>query len=101
MSEPSDGWETLERMFLRELVLAIYRNIICPDNTIKTSDPDAVYKYKQKIRNLENAFIFISTNESGYTQQEVASIFNLSQVAIQKRLKDTTQKVRDRGIEGQ
>jgi predicted transcriptional regulator len=47
---------------------------------------------------LENAFIFMAINESGYTQQEVASILDISQVAVQKRLKNTTQKIRKKGL---
>lgn len=98
ISEPQDGWEAIERMFLKELVLAIYRNIICADFDIENSSEDSVFKYKKAYRDLENAFIFMAINESGYTQQEVASILDISQVAVQKRLKNTTQKIRKKGL---
>jgi predicted HTH transcriptional regulator len=94
INEPQDGWDALERMFLKEVILNMYRTIICP---ISETEEDII-KQKKQISDLTNAFIFMAINESGYTQDEVASIFKISQVAVQKRLKNTTEKVRKKGI---
>ncbi len=94
INEPQDGWDLLERMFLKEIILNIYRNIINPINDLEIDS----YKYRKQVSDLQNAFIFMAINESGYTQDEVASILNISQVAVQKRLKKTTHRVRENGM---
>lgn len=98
VSEPNDGWDTIERLLLREIILNIYRNIVCPIGIINSSDSQAIFKYRKQVRDLQNAFIFMAVNESGYTQEEVAAMLDITQVAIHKRLKKTTGKVRDRGL---
>ena len=95
VNEPNDGWDAIERMFLREIVLSIYRNIICPVEIVQNN---SLERHKKAVSDLQNAFIFMAINESGYTQEEIASIFGISQEAIQKRLKNTTHKVRKRGL---
>lgn len=100
IGEPNDGFDTLEKLLKRELVLSIYRNIICPIGMVDSSDEQALPKTKMALKNLQNAFIFMAINESGYTQEEVASMFSITQPAVRKRFVNTVTRVRERGLEG-
>lgn len=72
LNEPNDGWQPLEKLFLRQVILMIYRNI---------SDPI-------------DRFILVMTMEAGYTQDEVGAILLISQPAVAKRLNKTLEKIR-------
>jgi hypothetical protein len=63
-SEPMDGFDIMERQFLKELILTVYKRITNP----------------------MDKFIVIATFEAGYTQSDVAEILGVSQVAINKKL---------------
>lgn len=94
VNEPSDGWDGMEKLLLREIVITMYRNVIVPVRVIPVNEQTA-FLYQKAIRRLENAFIIMAINELGYTQQEVARILDISQVAVQKRLKKTHEKIRE------
>lgn len=72
IAEPADGWQKIERIFLREIILSTYRAI---------KDP-------------KDQFIIMAINEAGYTQDEVAIIMGISQVAVHKRLRNTLLELR-------
>lgn len=94
-NEPTDGWDTIEKLLLKEIVLKIYRDIIfCPVENFDSHNVTALEQYKKANNNLVNAFILMAINESGYTQKDVSAILNISQVAVQKRLKKTIHKVK-------
>lgn len=65
IKEPPDGFTMLERIMLREIVLLMYK---------KLDDP-------------MDKFILIARHESGYKQEEIAKMVNMTQVAVHKRLK--------------
>jgi DNA-directed RNA polymerase specialized sigma subunit len=64
ISEPSDGWMPYEKIFLRQLVLSVYKRIHSP----------------------LDKFIFMAAKETGYTEEEIAKIVGISQPAISKRI---------------
>ena len=64
---PADGWTQLEKVFIRQLIINMYRGI---------KDP-------------LDKFILIATTESCYKQDEISEMCGISQVAINKRLKKT------------
>lgn len=96
INEPSDGWDQFERLLLKELVLSIYKRMIC----VPTLNYNGLAReqYKKAFSNMQNAFILMAVNEAGYTQQDVATMLGISQVAVQKRLKNTTQDLRKKGM---
>ncbi len=73
VAEPLDGWQPFERMFLRQIIIMIYKSI---------DDPT-------------DRFVFVMTQEAGYTQEEVALILDISQEAVCKRLNKVLNKVRE------
>ena len=73
LAEPGDGWESYEKIFFRDTLCDVYKSI--PTITDK--------------------FIFIAIKEAGYTEGEVAQIFEVSQVAICKRLRKTIRFLRE------
>jgi len=70
--EPEDGWNNYERMILRETIVSIYKKI---------DDP-------------LNKFILCITHECGYSQEEAARMLGVTQPAVNKRLKQTLEKIR-------
>lgn len=64
LAEPHDGWEPIERQFVKLTICNMYR----------------------KIKNPTDRFIFMATHESGYTQDEIAHIIGISQAAVGKHL---------------
>jgi len=64
--EPDDGYSKDEKDFLRLNVLIVYR----------------------KIPNPIDKFIVMAINECDYTQDEIATILKISQVAVSKRYKN-------------
>lgn len=63
-AEPEDGWQPMERILLRDLVVSLYRTVRKPNDK----------------------FILMAIFESGYSQTEVAMILGVSQVAVYKRI---------------
>lgn len=76
VDEPLDGWQPFERLFLRHIVLMIYKSI---------DDPT-------------DRFVLVMTQEAGYTQEEVALILNISQEAVSKRLNKVISRVKQEHV---
>ena len=77
--EPPDGWLPEEKMFLKDMVLSVYKSI---------DDPT-------------DKFILLASFESNYTQNDIAFILGCSQVAIQHRLAKTLECIRDKRKENE
>lgn len=65
VQEPSDGFDQMERAFLRQLIITMYRVLPNP----------------------EDKFIMIAIHEMGYSQDAVAQMLGKSQVVVSGRLK--------------
>lgn len=77
--EPSDGFTGMEKIFLKQEVIFMYRAI---------SDPDT-------------RFIVMAHFELGYTQHELAQIFQISQVAISQKIKNIQKALRKMKTDGE
>lgn len=69
---PKDGWSHMERQIQKEIILSIYCSV---------SDPI-------------NKLILMASYENDYTEQDIADMMGISQVAISKRLKKTLELIR-------
>lgn len=65
VQEPPDGFDQMEKAFLRQLIINIYRVLPNP----------------------EDKFIMIAIHEMGYPQEVVAQMLGKSQVIVSGRLK--------------
>lgn len=65
VQEPTDGFDPMEKAFLRQMVIDIYK--ILP--------------------NPEDKFIMLAIHDMGYPQEVVAEMLNTSQVTISIRIK--------------
>lgn len=70
---PSDSFLPFEKLFLKDIMVSIYRNI----------------------RNSKTKFIIVSYFECGYSQDQIAKMIDVSQVTVCKRIKKTQEKLRN------
>ncbi len=64
LSEPSDGYNQIERMILHEVVLRVYREL---------DDP-------------LDKFILMASHEGLYVQEDIAFMVDMTQAGVSKRL---------------
>jgi RNA polymerase sigma factor (sigma-70 family) len=69
---PSDGWSQMERQIQKEIILSLYCSITDPINKL----------------------ILMASYENDYSEQDIADMMGISQVAISKRLKKTIELLR-------
>jgi len=72
---PKDSFSSLEKIFLKDLLVSIYRMI-----------PDVCSK-----------FIMVAYFECGYSQEDIANMLGISQVAVNKRIKKTQDRLKKNG----
>lgn len=71
--EPTDGWTTVEKLIIRELVISLYRNI---------QDP-------------LDKFLVMACIQNNFNQEDVSVMVGISQEAISKRINRASDIVRD------
>lgn len=74
--QPPDGFTSMERIFIRDILVSIYKNLNSPISK----------------------FIIVSYFECGYTQEQIASMLGISQEAVNKRIKNIQLDLRERNI---
>lgn len=72
LQPPADGFTDLEIMFIKDVLLSIYKSI---------EDP-------------VTRFIVIAHFECGYTQDQIAAVIGLSQPTVVQRIKKTQSRLR-------
>ena len=72
IAEPKDGFDQLEKMFLRQMIISTYSMV---------NDPI-------------DKFILLATHECSYTQQEIGQMIGISQVMVHKKLKEATERLK-------
>lgn len=70
---PADGFMDIEKLFIKDLFISIYRSI---------DDP-------------LTKFIILAHFECGYTQDQISEMINASQPMVLKRIKKTQKKLRN------
>ena len=74
--QPEDGFDAMEKMFLRKLVIDMYK----------------------KIKDPEDKFILIAVKEMGYSERDVGEMINKNQSAISNHIKKIREELKLSGI---
>lgn len=73
MLEPNDGFSSMEKILLREMILVTYRNI----------------------NDVTDKFIMMAIHEGNYSQEDVGTMLGISQEAVSKRITKSTFKLKE------
>jgi hypothetical protein len=79
LQPPTDGFTELEKLFIKDLLLYIYREI---------EDP-------------VSRFIMMAHFECGYNQVEISSVVGMTQPAVFKRIRKVQAFLRDKKSKGE